>query len=155
MLGMLLPCWDDVVESSAPVAAKSMFFSFLLRRSGTKCPQSMLAAHPHPDPPACTSCSFENIMQPQSVCTCAALMPASPMPPMPQRFSPLSMPCRIFEPTKPKSPVTMASKMFGSACVSAKNCAIVEYAAGAIAAPMLFASFIPASVILPAVTALT
>ncbi len=50
--GMLSPCCEAVVDISAPVAQKRMFFISPARIFGRKYPHSTEAEQPHPEPPA-------------------------------------------------------------------------------------------------------
>ena len=50
--GMLSPCCEAVVDISAPVAQKRMFFSVPFFTLSRKYPQSTDAEQPQPEPPA-------------------------------------------------------------------------------------------------------
>ena len=101
-----------------------------------------LAEQPQPEPPECTSCvSASNIRFPQSLCIVRISTPLSSK----------SL-YRSSEPIFPRSPVKIASKSVGCRDTSFKKEYIVSAAAGAMAAPILFASLIAKSIILPTVT---
>ena len=53
----LPPCCEEVVDISAPVAIKRIFFSSPRSTRFKICPHNTPAEHPQPEPPACTSCA--------------------------------------------------------------------------------------------------
>ena len=69
MAGILSPCCSDIVDISAPVAAKSIFPILPSSIIGRKSPHSTLALHPQPEPPQWVSClSLSKMSSPQSRC---------------------------------------------------------------------------------------
>ena len=54
--GIVSPCQVEVGDMSAPVAQNRRFLSLPFVSCDRRYPQSTLALHPQPEPPACTSC---------------------------------------------------------------------------------------------------